>query len=164
MTPAVVILALVTVERAAELLLARRNTTRLVRQGAVEFGAAHYPLIVGLHAAWLAGLWLVAWDQPVRPFWLGLFALLQVGRGWVLLTLGGRWTTRIVAVPGRPLIRRGPYRFMSHPNYAVVAGEIAILPLAFGLVYYALSFSILNAVILAIRIKAENVALRQSAR
>ncbi|MBN8942290.1 MAG: hypothetical protein J0H01_22480 [Rhizobiales bacterium] len=164
MTPAVAILALVTAERAAELLLARRNTERLIRQGATEFGAAHYPLIVALHAAWLGGLWLLARDQPVQPYWLGLFVLLQAGRGWVLLTLRERWTTRIVVAPGHPLIRRGPYRFMTHPNYAVVAGEIAILPLAFGLVSFAVLFSILNAVILAIRIKAENVALGQSAR
>ncbi len=164
MTLAIVILALVTAERMAELLLARRNTARLIRQGAVEFGAAHYPLVVALHAAWLTGLWLVARDQPVQPFWLGLFALLQIGRGWVLLTLRERWTTRIIVAPGHALIRHGPYRFMAHPNYAVVAGEIAILPLTFGLVYYSFSFSILNAVILAIRIKAENVALRQSTR
>lgn len=164
MTAAVVILALVTAERVAELLFARRNTARLIHQGAAEFGAAHYPLIVALHAAWLGGLWLLARDQPVQPYWLGLFVLLQAGRGWVLLTLRERWTTRIVVASGRPLIRRGPYRFMAHPNYAVVAGEIAVLPLAFGLVSYAVLFSILNAVILVIRIKAENVALRQSAR
>ncbi|WP_275427412.1 isoprenylcysteine carboxylmethyltransferase family protein, partial [Stenotrophomonas maltophilia] len=83
------------------------------------FGAAHYPLIVALHAAWLGGLWLLTRDQPVQPSWLCLFVLLQAGRGWVLLTLRERWTTRIVVAPGRPLIRRGPYRFMAHPNYAV---------------------------------------------
>ncbi|QCI66949.1 isoprenylcysteine carboxyl methyltransferase family protein [Phreatobacter stygius] len=161
MTLNLVILALVTAARAAELLLARRNTIRLIRRGAVEFGAGHYPLVVALHAAWLGGLWLLARDQPIQPIWLVLFALLQVGRVWVLMTLGERWTTRIIVEPARPLIRTGPYRFLAHPNYAVVAGEIAVLPLAFALVCYAAAFSVLNAMILAIRIRAENAALNR---
>ncbi len=120
MTLSVAVLALVTLQRLAELLLARRNAGRLLARGGVEIGAGHYPFIVSLHAAWLIGLWIMAWDRPVAPFWMGLFVLLQLLRIWVIATLGNRWTTRIIVVPGAPLVRRGPYRFLSHPNYAVV--------------------------------------------
>ena len=133
MTLSIVILALVTLQRLGELVLAQRNTRRLLAQGAIEVGANHYPLIVGLHGAWLAGLWVLAWDRPVSLPWLAVFAVLQLLRVWVIATLGRRWTTRIIVLPGAPLVRRGPYRFLSHPNYVVVAAEIAVLPLAFGL-------------------------------
>jgi methyltransferase len=89
-----------------------------------------------------------------------LFVLLEFGRIWVLHTLGPRWTTRIIVVPGETLVARGPYRFLNHPNYLIVIGEIAVLPLVFGLVEVALIFTILNAVALTIRIRAENAALR----
>jgi methyltransferase len=160
MTLATVVLILVTLQRGGELLLARRNTARLMSQGAVEAAPAHYPLLVLLHLAWLAGLWLLARDAAVDLAWLAVFAVLQGLRVWVIATLGGRWTTRIIVLPGAPLVRRGPYRFLSHPNYVVVAGEIAALPLAFGLPLYALAFSAANAAVLAIRIRAENRALR----
>jgi methyltransferase len=156
------VLGLVTAQRLAELVIARRHTRALLARGAHEVGAGHYPLIVGLHALWLAGLWALAWDRPVRPVWLGLFLVLQALRLWVLTSLGERWTTRIIVVPGAPLITAGPYRFVSHPNYIVVVGEIAVLPLAFGLVWYAAAFSLLNAAVLAIRIRAETRALHQS--
>ena len=92
-------------------------------------------------------------------FWFGVFVLLQAGRLWVLATLGPRWTTRIIVLPGAPLVAKGPYRFVSHPNYLVVIGEIAVLPLCFGLWWFAIIFSIANAVILTIRIRAEAAAL-----
>lgn len=161
MTGAVVLLALVTAQRLGELVLARRNTARLIAKGGVEHGAAHYPAIVALHAAWLGGLWLVAWDRSVHAGWLAAYLILQALRAWVLLSLGSRWTTRIITVPGETLVRKGPYRFLPHPNYLVVAGEIAVLPLVFGLPLYALAFSILNALVLAVRIRAESRALRQ---
>jgi methyltransferase len=159
MTPAALLLALVTLERLAELWLARRNTRALVADGAVEVAAGHYPLIVLLHALWLTGLWLLGWRQPVGTVWLAIFVLLQVLRVWVLATLGPRWTTRIIVQPGLPLIATGPYRLLSHPNYVVVVGEIAVLPLCLGLPWYALAFSIANAAVLTIRIRAENAAL-----
>jgi len=161
MTAAVVILALVTAQRLGELVLARRNTRRLLAQGGVETGAGHYPLIVALHAAWLAGLWVLAWDRPVQLVWLAAYLALQGLRAWVLLSLGSRWTTRIITVPGERLVRRGPYRFISHPNYLVVVGEIAVLPLVFGLWAHALVFSVLNALVLAVRLRAETEALRR---
>jgi methyltransferase len=153
------ILLLVTLERIAELRLARRNTSRLKARGATEYAAGHYPFIVALHAAWLAGLWLLALERPVNLYWLALFGVLQAMRVWVLATLGPRWTTRVIVLQGAPLIRAGPYRWFSHPNYLVVIGEIAVLPLVFGLGLYALVFSLLNCVLLAIRISAENHAL-----
>ena len=163
MSLSLVVLALVTLQRIGEMVLARRNTARLKAQGAIEAGASHHPLIVALHAAWLAGLWLLAWNVPPNIPLLVLFAMLQGLRIWVLASLGRRWTTRILVVPGRSLVRTGPYRWLRHPNYAVVTAEIAVLPLAFGLVWYALVFSALNAAILAIRIKAENEAIARYA-
>jgi methyltransferase len=163
MTLAALILGLVTLQRLGELILARRNTDRLRAQGAHEVAAGHYPLIVGLHAAWLAGLWyFVVWrglDMAVSLIWLGVFVVLQVLRVWVIATLGPRWTTRIIVLPGAPLVAAGPYRFVSHPNYCVVAAEILVLPLVFGLVGYGIVFSILNAAVLWIRIRAEAAAL-----
>lgn len=159
MTFAVLLLALVTLERLAELWLARRNTRALVAAGAIEFASGHYPLIVLLHAIWLSGLWLFAGKNAVEISWLAIFLLLQVLRVWVLATLGPRWTTRIIVQPGRPLVAHGPYRWISHPNYVVVVGEIAVLPLCLGLPWYALGFSIVNALVLAIRIRAENASL-----
>ena len=156
---AVVILGFVTLQRLAELPLARRNTRQLIADGAREHGAGHYPLLVALHVAWLAALWWWAPGRPVNLPVLALFALLQLGRLWVLATLGRRWTTRIIVLPGAPLVRRGPYRFVDHPNYIVVALEIAILPLVFGLVELALVFSLLNGAILFVRIRSENRAL-----
>jgi methyltransferase len=143
-----------------ELFLARRNTARLLKRGAREVAQAHYNLIVALHAAWLGGLWLLAWDRPTRLAWLILFSFVQVLRFWVLATLGERWTTRIVVLPGAPLVKTGPYRFLNHPNYVIVIAEIAILPLVFGLPWYTLAFSILNAIVLSIRVRVENAALR----
>lgn len=156
----VLILALVTAQRLGELVLARRNTRRLLARGAVEAAPEHYPVIVGLHAAWLAGLWWWGWDRPPALGWLAAYIVLQALRVWTLLSLGEHWTTRIIVLPGAPLVRRGPYRFLPHPNYVVVAGEIAVLPLVFHMPLFAAVFSLLNASILWIRIRAEDRALR----
>jgi methyltransferase len=159
MTLATLVLALVTAQRLGELVLARRNTRRLLAQGAYEVGAGHYPIVVALHAAWLGSLWLLAWDAPVDPSWLAVYIVLQALRLWVLASLGPRWTTRIIVLPGAPLVRSGPYRFLAHPNYVVVTAEVAVLPLVFGLPWYSLAFSVLNAAVLAVRIRTENAAL-----
>jgi methyltransferase len=162
---AVLILALVSLQRLAELLLARRNTAALRARGAYEVDGRHYPLIVALHAAWLAGLWVLAvghGSRPVDPLWLSLFVILQVLRLWVIATLGSRWTTRIMVVPQAPLVSRGPYRFLANPNYCVVAAEILVLPLAFGLFWYGVVFSVLNGLVLWRRIRIENKALAGS--
>ncbi|KLK94887.1 membrane protein [Microvirga vignae] len=155
------LLILVTLQRVGELAWARRNTRRLKARGAVEVASRHYCLIVLMHAAWLLGLWILAWDRPLVLGWAGVYVALQVARIWVLVSLGERWTTRIIVLPRTPLVRTGPYRFMNHPNYLLVAAEIAVLPLAFGLVGYAILFSLLNATVLAIRIRAETRALNE---
>jgi methyltransferase len=156
---AAVILTLVTLQRLGELVLARTNTKRLLARGATEVAAGHYPLVVTMHTAWLISLWIWGRDQPVNLFALAIFIVLQGLRLWVMATLGSRWTTRIIVVPGEPLISSGPYRYLSHPNYAVVAAEIAVLPLALDLPLLALAFTVLNASVLGIRIHAEAQAL-----
>jgi methyltransferase len=159
MTAAEIILALVTLQRVSELVLSRANAAKLVARGAHEVGPGHYPLIFALHAAWLLSLWIFGRAQPVNMVALAAYLVLQVLRGWVMWTLGSRWTTRILILPGAPLIASGPYRYLSHPNYAVVAGEIAVLPLVLGLPWLAAVFTVLNAAVLALRIKVENRAL-----
>jgi methyltransferase len=161
-TSAEFILVLVTLQRAAEFVISSRNTGRLKARGAIEVAPRHYPLVVAMHAAWLISLWIFGHDRPVNAVALLLYVLLQGFRIWVMRTLGARWTTRIIVLPGEPLVRRGPYRFLPHPNYAVVAGEIALLPLALGLPLLAMIFTALNAAVLAIRIRAENRALALS--
>jgi methyltransferase len=168
MSLASVILALVTVQRLGELLLSRHNTNGLLSRGGIEVGANHYPLVVSLHAAWLIALWVWGRDQDVNLVALSVFVLLQGARVWILATLGSRWTTRIIVLPGEPLVASGPYRYFSHPNYAVVAAEMALLPLALNLPLVALIFTAMNAAVLYIRIRAEARALsdigRQPAR
>jgi methyltransferase len=163
MPEAIALLAFVTLQRAAELAWGRSNERRLRRQGAVETGAGHYPLIVALHAAWLVTLWVFGWSRPLVWPWVAVFLLLQGARVWVLATLGRRWTTRVLVVPGEALIRRGPYRLVSHPNYLVVALEIPTLPLAFGLPWAAVIFGLGNLALLALRIRVEAAALRGAA-
>lgn len=153
-------LALVALQRIGEVVYAERNTRRLRERGAVEIAAWQHPWFVILHAAWLIALAIFVAPSTV-PQWalLAIFFLLQAARLWVLASLGPYWTTRIMTLPDMPLVRRGPYRFMRHPNYTIVACEIAILPLAFYAWRIALVFSVMNAALLALRIRAENQAL-----
>lgn len=162
MSPVEIAVVLVALERLAELAVARRNTQRLLAAGAVEHGARHYPFVVAIHAAWLAALLLwVPGDAPVRWIFLSPFILLQFARVWVIATLGPYWTTRIIVPPGAPTVRRGPYRWLRHPNYVIVAAEIALLPLAFGAWDVALLFSLANALVLSYRIRSEEAARKQ---
>jgi methyltransferase len=154
-----IILLLVTLQRLGELVLSRHNTRKLLARGAIEVGANHYPLMVLVHAAWLISLWIWGRDQDVNLVALALFVALQVFRVWILATLRSRWTTRIIMLPGEPLVVSGPYKYFSHPNYAVVVGEIALLPLALHLPLLALIFTALNAAVLVIRIRTEVRAL-----
>jgi methyltransferase len=157
---AILVVGLVALERIAELWYAQRNTRALLDAGGIEVGGGHYPMIVALHAAWLVAI--VATVPPgaaVSVSLLALFLILQGFRAWVILSLGRYWTTRVITVPGAPLVRRGPYRFLRHPNYVVVAAEIAVLPLAFGAWGLAALFSALNAALLTWRISVEEQAL-----
>ena len=153
------IMALVTLQRLGELVIANSNTRYLRALGAVEIGRGHYPAMVALHALWLAILWLSVGGRAVNLPLLGLFILLQALRVWVLASLGRRWTTRIIVLPGAPLVTGGPFRFLRHPNYCVVVGEIAVLPLVFGLIWIAVAFTLLNAAMLWVRIGSEASAI-----
>ena len=157
--PAYLILALVTLQRLFELWLSNHNTRRLIARGAHEVAPGHYPYLVALHACWLIALWLLGPGPPIHVAPLILYLLLQGLRVWTIATLGERWTTRIIVLPGAPLVRHGPYRFIDHPNYLIVICEIAVLPLVFGLPVVALFFSVLNGLVMWVRIRAESAAL-----
>nr|WP_294847837.1 isoprenylcysteine carboxylmethyltransferase family protein [uncultured Sphingomonas sp.] len=159
MWPTIAILGFVTLQRVIELPIARANTARLLAKGGREVGGSHYPFIVALHAAWLATLWVFAPGQVIHWGWFALFLMIEIGRVWTLRSLGPRWTTRIIIVPGETLVARGPYKYVNHPNYVVVVAEIAVLPLVFGLWQAALIFSALNGIMLWVRIGTENKAL-----
>ncbi len=155
------VLGLVAAQRLWELWLADRNTKRLLAEGAVEVGAAHYSLFIVLHASWLAAIAIVTpWTAVPNPWWLTLYVVLQFGRLWVIGTLGRFWTTRIITLPGAPLETRGPYRFVRHPNYVVASLEILVLPLVFGQVWIALVWTVANALLVAWRIRVEDRALQ----
>lgn len=157
---ALVIVGLVALQRGAELIHSERNRRALMAQGGVELGRAQHPLFVALHAAWLVAIVLgLPAEPPIKAGPLAAFVLLQAARIWVIVSLGRFWTTRIITLSDAPLVRRGPYRWVRHPNYWIVAGEIALLPLVFGETAIAVIFSILNAVLLAWRIRVENRAL-----
>ena len=157
--PGVALMAFVTLQRLAELALSERNTKRLLARGAYEAAPGHYPFIVTLHALWLAVLWFLGPGPPLQIIPLAIFAALQLMRVWVIATLGERWTTRIIILPGEPLVKTGPYRWFNHPNYLVVIGEFAVLPLVFDLPMVAVVFSCLNGLLLWVRIRDENRAL-----
>lgn len=160
MSPLYLIVGLITCQRLAELAYARHNERRLLARGGHEVGREHYPLFILLHGGWLLAMLVMV--SPARvPNWdlIGIMAGLQLLRLWVVTSLGPYWTTRIITLPDAPLIRRGPFRFLRHPNYAVVIAEIAILPLAFGDYGVAIVFSILNLLLLRLRIRIEEQAL-----
>lgn len=158
-TGALLLLLFVTAQRLSELVMARRNTSALLAQGGIEHGASHYPVMVLLHASWLGTLWWFGFNAPLSWAWLLPYALLQVFRIWILATLGRRWTTRIITVPGETLVARGPFAFMRHPNYVLVALEVPVLPLVFGLWRMAIVFGMLNIAMLVWRISVEERAL-----
>ena len=159
MSGGVWLIAFLIVQRLCELCLAQWNTARLHAWGGVEFGAIHYPLMIALHASWLLGLWVFGHERSVDHSWLAVFILLQGARIWVIASLGRRWTTRVIVLPGAAPVVCGPYRWLRHPNYLVVALEIAVVPLALGMPMFALIFTLANAALLVLRIRVENAAL-----
>ena len=163
MSPLYLVVGFLVVQRLAELIVARRNHRELAARGAIEVGRRHYPALVALHAGWL--LALLGTIDPRTPLsipLLAVFVLLEFGRVWVIVTLGPRWTTRVIVVPGARRIRSGPYRYVNHPNYLIVCGEIAIVPLMFGAWALALIASVLNLLVLRTRIRVENKALAET--
>ncbi len=154
------LLLVVAAQRLAELAWSRRNERRLRARGAVEHGARYYPAIVILHLLLLVALTLAAPpDRPLSFPWLMMWAILQPLRLWVIASLGERWTTRVLVLPGAPLVRRGPYRWLRHPNYLIVAIEVPALALACGEPLVALVFGLANLALLALRIRVEDRAL-----
>jgi methyltransferase len=162
----VLAVALVAVQRLFELVLARRNERRARARGAVERGQRHYLLIVALHTLWLVCTLVegLLRGPDIPAFWpvpLALFLLVQPLRYWAIFTLGERWNTKILVLPGEKPVRRGPYRYLDHPNYVVVIVEILTFPLIFGAWITALVFTVLNAAILSVRIREENRVLSE---
>jgi methyltransferase len=160
-----VLILIVALQRVGELWLSSRNVRRLRAAGGREVGAGHYPFIVAVHVAWLAVIFVAVPPQRA-PDWplLAVYAVLEAARAWVMVTLGRYWTTRIITLAGAPVVTGGPYRFVRHPNYLIVAAEIAVLPLAFGAWRIALLFTVLNAMVLAVRIRTEDAALAERRR
>lgn len=150
----------VAILRVAELVVAHRNTSKLLERGGKEFGRGHYPLFVLLHSGWLIALFVgIPPTATAHTILIVIFILLQVGRIWIISSLGPYWTTRIISAPDFPRLKTGPYRWFKHPNYMLVVGELLILPLAFAAWEIALVFSVLNALLLSWRIKIEESAL-----
>ena len=148
--------------RLLELLIAKRNARWLLQQGAVEYGREHYPLIVALHSSFIAAMMVEYYLTPAATFRLPffLFFLVLIGlKGWVISSLGKYWNTRIYRIAHLSLISKGPYKYIKHPNYVIVVLEIAVIPLVFGLYYTAVVFTLLNAIMLYVRISVENSAL-----
>ena len=163
-SPLHLLIPLLIMQRLGELVLAKRNERWLRAQGAVEVGADHYPMIVALHTLWLAGTIaeIIFLSRQLSPFWLPLLALFLIAqalRYWTIRTLGRRWTTRIIVLPGEPLVTSGPFRFLRHPNYLAVIVEILIFPMIFSAYVTAITASIINALLLRIRIRAEERGL-----
>ncbi len=157
-TATLLFLGFLILQRLSELVIAKRNTARLLAKGAYEVGAGHYPVMVIMHSLWIIALMVLGHDQSVAFGWLALFAVLQVLRVWILGSLGSRWTTRIIILE-EPLVVRGPFRYVSHPNYMLVVAEIIVAPMVLGLVWVAVVFTILNAAMLWVRIGVEHKAL-----
>ena len=164
MIPAAVLLALLTVQRLSELRISARNTKVLMRAGASERAPEQYPFMIALHATWLVSLWFLAWSRQVGLWWIPLLVLLQVGRFWTIRTLGSRWTTRIIVPRNAVPLVSGPYRFVRHPNYLIVAVELPCISLALGLGWHAAFFGALNLAMLSWRIREEDRGLYSSFR
>ena len=151
-------LTFIIVQRLSALVIAKVNTKRLLARGAYEVGARHYPVMVAMHSIWIGCLLFFGYGEAVSYGWLAIFALLQMLRIWILGTLGARWTTRIIILP-EPLVVRGPFRFLKHPNYTLVVAEIIVAPMVLNLVWVAVVFTVLNAAMLWVRIGVEGRAL-----
>ena len=163
------LLTVITFERLAELGVSQRHATALLRRGGVEYGPGHFPVMVALHVALLAGCWVepIALHRvfiPALAFpMLALVVAANTLRWWCIATLGPRWTARVIVLPGTPLITAGPYRWFAHPNYVAVVVEGAALPLTGSAWITACTFTVLNAALLTVRVRCETRALAVAA-
>lgn len=160
-----IIFTIICIQRLVELRIARENERYMKNRGAIEFGQSHYPFIVMLHGLFLSSLGIeyILKDAPLSPFWiilLGFFLLLQIGRIWSIKSLGHFWNTKIIVLPNTTLVKKGPYKWLSHPNYIIVALEIAVIPLIFQAYFTTIVFSALNIMMMFVRIPAEEAALK----
>jgi methyltransferase len=161
-----VLVALVALERLAELVVSTRNAAWSFERGGVESGRGHYPVMVALHSGLLVAMLVEAWVRrpDVAPLlaWsmLALVLASQALRWWCIATLGRRWNTRVIVVPGLAPVASGPYRLLPHPNYVAVVVEGVALPLVHAAWITALVFTLANAALLAVRIRVEDAALR----
>lgn len=162
-----IVISIVISQRLIELFVAKRNEKWMLGQGAFEVGAAHYPIMVTMHISFFISLLaeVVVLGRMLSPFWillLGIFLLTQTARIWCLLLLGKFWNTKIIILPGAAVVRRGPYRWLRHPNYLIVGIELLVLPLLFGAYFTAVLYSLLNVWMLSVRIPAEEKALKEA--
>lgn len=162
-----IIIAIVILQRLVELTIAKRNEKWMRSQGAFEAGARHYPFMVLMHITFFISLLLevLIFNRQLSPFWIALltlFFIVQVARIWCLTSLGKFWNTKIIILPGANVIRKGPYRFIRHPNYVIVTTELLVLPLLFSAYFTAVVFTLLNLWMLSIRIPAEEKALMEA--
>jgi methyltransferase len=159
---AIAVLAYVVIQRLGELVYAKANTRRLLAEGGQEHAPGHYPLFIILHSSWLIAIAVFADPEPSpSPWLLGAFIASQAFRFWTLASIGRWWTTRIISSPNFPRVRKGPYRFIRHPNYSVVIVEIAVVPWLLSAHFVVLAFTIANAMLLAWRIRIEEQVLAE---
>lgn len=162
----IVVISIVIIQRLIELIVASKNEKWMRSQGAFEVGADHYPVMVLMHTGFFVTLLLevTALDRPLSPIWLVLltiFLIAQVMRIWCLTSLGKYWNTKILVLPGADVVKKGPYRWIRHPNYLIVTVELLTLPLLFGAYFTAILFTVLNLWMLSVRIPAEENALKE---
>jgi len=160
--PFILFISFIILLRIGELLLSKRNEKWLLQNHAVEYGKSHYPFIVALHVFFIGSLIIEYYSKQPKScnlFFLLLYLIMLAFKVWVIMSLGKFWNTKIYHIPNLPLVRKGPYKFIKHPNYLIVIAEIAIIPLTFHLYYTAIIFTILNAIMLSVRIKEENKVL-----
>jgi len=161
-----IVFAIICLQRIVELRIAKVNEHYMKERGAIEFGQSHYPFIVLLHVSFLCSLFIEHYvkNASLSPLWillLGFFLLLQIGRVWAIKSLGHFWNTKIIVLPDANIVKKGPYKWLPHPNYLIVALEIAVIPLIFQAYYTAIIFTILNLVMMLVRIPAEEAALKR---
>jgi methyltransferase len=156
----IIFISLLIILRLTELYISRRNEKWLLSQGAIEYGRGHYPFVVALHTCFIISLvveyFFVGGQHPVSYVFLVLIILVLLFKWRLMSSLGKYWNTKIYRIPGSVAVRKGPYKFIRHPNYVDVVCEIAMIPLVFHLYYTAVIFSLLNAIMLTVRITAEN--------